>query len=156
MGHFKYKKGDAAKITLSYAGGAAITLFTLFVFYGVYGDIAMSRQFAISKISLFFPAIELIGRIDLIALYVLEIVMLFALVINVQLCVHCLEKCTGYNNSAVLSLAVNGALLIALAAFENKFFSILGVYQKWMWIVFVLFAVAMPVLAWALPRRKKR
>lgn len=156
MGHFKYRKGDAAKITLSYAGGAAITLFTLFVFYGVYGDLAMSRQFAISKISLFFPAIELIGRIDLIALYILEIAMLFALVLNVQLAVHCLEKCTGYENSAVLSLAVNGVLLALLVVFNNKFFSILDVYQNWMWIVFVLFAIAVPVLSWTLPRRKKR
>lgn len=156
LGNFKYKKGDAAKITLSYAGGAAVTLFTLFVFYGIYGDVAMSRQFAVSKISLFFPAIEMIGRIDLLALYALEIVMLFALVLNVQLAVHCLEKCTGYKNSGVLSLAVNASLLTVLAAFGNRFHSILGAYQKWLWIAFVLFAVAVPLLSWTLPKRRKR
>lgn len=156
MGHFKYKKGDSAKITLSYAAGAAVTLFTLFVFYGIYGDTAMSRHFAISKISLFFPAIEMLGRMDLLALYILEAVMLFALVLNVQLAVHCIEKCTGYDNSAVLSLAVNGVLLALLVVFESKFHSILDVYRQWMWIVFAVFAIVMPVLVWLFPRRKKR
>ncbi|MDE6104990.1 MAG: spore germination protein [Clostridia bacterium] len=156
MGHFKYKKWDAAKITLSYAGGAAITLFMLFVFYGIYGELAMSRQFAISKISLFFPAIEMLGRIDLIALYILEIAMLFALVLNIQLTVHCVKKCTGYTDKNVISFIVNAALLIILVVCDSKFHSIHTVYEKWMWIVFVIFANVMPLLAWALPRRKKR
>ena len=116
----------------------------------------MSRHFAISKISLFFPAIEMLGRMDLLALYILEAVMLFALVLNVQLAVHCIEKCTGYDNSAVLSLAVNGVLLALLVVFESKFHSILDVYRQWMWIVFAVFAIVMPVLVWLLPRRKKR
>lgn len=155
MGHFKYKKGDAAKMTFSYIGGALTVLLFLFTFYGIYGDIAQSRQFAVSKISLFFPAIDTIGRIDFIALYILEIVMLFALVLNIQLALHCVMKCTGYQNRAVLSLAVNAALIILLLVFDHGFNNLHTFYAKWMWIAFAVFANAIPVLAWTL-RRKER
>lgn len=155
MGHFKYKKGDAAKMTFSYIGGALIVLLFLFTFYGIYGDIAQSRQFAVSKISLFFPAIDTIGRIDFIALYILEIVMLFALVLNIQLALHCVMKCTGYQNRAVLSLAVNAVLIILLLVFDHGFNNLHTFYAKWMWIAFAVFANAIPVLAWTL-RRKER
>lgn len=155
MGHFKYKKGDAAKMTFSYIGGALTVLLFLFTFYGIYGDIAQSRQFAVSKISLFFPAIDTIGRIDLIALYILEIVMLFALVLNVQLALHCVMQCTGYRNRVVLSLAVNAVLIILLMVFDHGFNNLHTFYAKWMWIAFAVFANAIPVLAWTL-RRKER
>ncbi len=155
MGHFKYKKGDAAKMTFSYIGGALTVLLFLFTFYGIYGDIAQSRQFAVSKISLFFPAIDTIGRIDLIALYILEIVMLFALVLNVQLALHCVMQCTGYQNRVVLSLAVNAVLIILLMVFDHGFNNLHTFYAKWMWIAFAVFANAIPVLAWTL-RWKER
>lgn len=154
MGHFKYKKGDALKITFSYIGGALIVLFVLAVFYGVYGDVSASRQFAISKISLFFPAIDVIGRIDLVALYALEIVMLFALVLNIQLAVHCIAECTGYKNKAVLSLAVNAVLLVLIIFLDNKFNALHTFFSKWMWLAFVIFANIIPLLAWAMKRRK--
>ncbi len=153
MGHFKYKKGDAAKITLSYIGGAVFVMMVLAAFYGIYGDIAQSRQFAISKISLFFPAIDMLGRIDLLALYVLEITMLFALAINIQLAVHCIEECTGYKNRAILSLAVNAVFLVILIVFDNNLHAINTIWSKWMWIVFLIFANAIPLASWLLRRK---
>ena len=153
MGHFKYKKGDAAKITLSYIGGALFVLAVLAAFYGVYGDMAQSRSFAISKISLFFPAIDLIGRIDLLALYILEIPMLFALVLNFQLSVHCLEKCTGYKNKVVLSLAVNAVFLILIILLENSYSKINDVWAKWIWIVFLIFTILLPLSSWIMRRK---
>ncbi len=154
MGKFKYHKWDAAKITLSYLGGAVIVLVVLLTFYGVYGDIAVSRQFAISKISLFFPAIEMIGRVDLLALYVLETVMLFALVLNIQLAVECISDCTGYKNKNVISLIANAVLMIILIVFNNNFSAIHDAYTNWLWIVFVVFAVAVPLAALILRGRK--
>ena len=153
MGHFKYKKGDATKITLSYIGGALFVMAVLAAFYGNYGDMSESRSFAISKISLFFPAIDLIGRIDLLALYILEIVMLFALVLNFQFAVYCIEKCTGYKNRPVLSLAVNSLFFVLLVVFDNSYSSIHSVWIKWMWIVFLIFASLVPLSAWLMRRK---
>lgn len=152
MGYFKYKKGDSLKITLSYAGGALIVLLMLAVFYGIYDEIAASRQFAIAKISLFFPAIEVIGRIDLAALYALEIVMLFALVLNVQLAVHCISECTGFKKKEYISVAVNAVLLLMVIFLDNKFNALHELWSSWMGIVFIVFANVIPLLAWALKR----
>lgn len=153
MGHFKYKKGDAAKITISYIGGAVFVMTVLMIFYGIYGDLAQSRQFAISKISLFFPAIDLLGRIDFLALYVLEITMLFALALNMQLAVHCIEMCTGYKNKAVLSLAVNAVFLILLIVLDNNLHALNTIWSKWMWIVFLIFANLLPLSGWLMRRK---
>lgn len=156
MRHFKYEKGDAAKLTLSYALGALIVLLFLAIFVGIYGDIAVSRTFAVSRTAIFFSAIDTIGRIDLILLYVLEIVMLFALVLNIQLAVHCLSLCTGYNNKMVLSVAVNAALLIILVVCDNLFSRIHDFYFNWMWIAFAVFGAAIPALSWALRRKNEK
>ena len=154
-GSFKYKKGDAAKITLSYAGGALIVLLFLAVFYGVYGDITASRSFAISKTSLYFPALDTLGRIDLIVLYILEIVMLFALVLNIQLAVHCFSQCTGYKDKFVISMIVNAVFAVLLVVFNHNYHAISLVYSGWLWIATVIFTILIPLLSWALKRSEK-
>ena len=155
LGHFKYKKGDAAKITLSYIFGALIVLAFLAFFYGIYGEITSSRQFAISKTSLYFSAIDTVGRIDLYVLYALEIVMLFALVLNIQLAVHCLVKCTGWDCPEILSLAVNAVLFTIVLVFNHLFTAMQTFYANWIWIAVVLFAIIAPLSAWALKRRER-
>ncbi len=155
MGRFRYKKGDAAKITISYIGGAVFVLVVLAAFYGIYGDVAPTRHFAISKISLFFPAIDLVGRIDLLALYVLEITMLFALVLNIQLAIECIAQCTGYENRAVLSVAVNAVFFLILIFCDNKYNAISTLFSKWMWIVFLIFANLVPLASWFLRKKNE-
>ncbi|MDE5728933.1 MAG: spore germination protein, partial [Clostridia bacterium] len=154
LGRFKYKKGDAAKITLSYAGGAALVLLFLATFYGIYGAITPSRTFAVARTTLFFPAIDTMGRIDLILLYVMEIVMLFALILNVQLAVHCIGETVGVKDYKLISLFVNLALLAVIVFADNMFNAILNLYSNWLWIMFLVFTVLIPLLAWALRRRK--
>lgn len=155
MGHFNYRKGDAARITISYAAGAVLVIFITMQFYALYGDIAPSRDFAVSKLALFAPIVETIGRIDLIALYALEIAMLFAVVLNIQLAVYCLKKCSGYENQPILSLAVNFALLIILFIFNDRYRALSGFYGGWMWIAVLLFAIIAPLLSFALNRRER-
>ncbi len=153
MGRFKYKKGDAARITFSYAGGAAAVLLFLTVFYGMYGAVATSRTFAVARMSLFFPAIETLGRIDIILLLALEIVMLFAVVLNIQLATQCISDCAGWDNLKIISVIVNTAMLLILVFTESIYNSIHLVYYKWAWIAVIIFTVLIPILAWALKRR---
>lgn len=154
LGRYKYKKGDAAKITVSYAVGALFILFFLAVFYGIYGSIAASRTYAIARTSLFFPAMEMIGRIDLLILYALEIVMIFSLVLNIQFAVHCISECIGYKNNLVLSLAVNAVLAAILIFCQHYFSSIYNLYFRWLWIMFLAFVILLPTLVWFLRRKK--
>ena len=155
MGRFKYKKGDAAKITVSYAAGAVIVVFFLAIFYAIYGGLAPSRTFAISRTSLFFNALDTVGRIDLIMLYVLETVMLFALVLNIQLAVYAISECAGWDNRAAISVFVNIALVAVLIGCDGFYNSIYNLYHDWLWIYFIIFTVLIPVLAWTLKRRQR-
>ena len=131
-------------------------LLLLASFYGIYGEISATRQFAISRISLFFPAIDVVGRIDLLALYALEIVMLFAFILNLQLAVHCIAKCTGYENRALLSLAVNAVFVIAVPLLDNKFDALIKIWSGWMWIATLIFVILIPLASWALKKGERR
>ena len=153
-GRFKYKKGDAAKITLSYTAGAVIALFVLAEFYAVYGAISPSRDFAVSMLAVFAPIIETIGRLDLLALYALEIPMLFALVLKLRLAVYCLEECTGCKNRPALSVVVNAVLLAFTWIFNNGITALGEFYARWSWIAIVIFTLVLPTAAHILRGRK--
>lgn len=156
LGNFRYRRGDAAKLTLSYALGTVIVLLFLAVFRGIYGELASSRQFAVSKTSLYFSAIDIVGRIDLYALYALEIVMLFALVLNIQLSVHCLEQCTGWSCPELLSFFENIVLFIIILTCGGSLAGLQNFYTGWSWIIILLFATVAPFAAWAFKRGKRR
>jgi len=155
MGRFKYKKGDAAKLTFAYAGGAAVVLLFLAVFYGVYGAVAPSRTFAVARTSLFFPAIETLGRIDIILLFALEVVMLFATVLNMQMAVQCLAACIGTEKYALISIGINVALAAILIFTDVVYNAIYRAYFNWFWVAAALFTIILPLLAWTLKRRKR-
>ncbi|MGN0817907.1 MAG: GerAB/ArcD/ProY family transporter [Candidatus Coproplasma sp.] len=154
MGHYKYKKGDSAKITLSYAAGGLIVIFFMLLFYAVYGELAPLESFAITKTGIFFSAINLIGRADIIAVYALDIVALFAIVLNVQLSCYCLQKAFKRDNRPLYSLAVNSVLLALTLIFNNSFHALEQVGARWLWIPAVIFAYVIPLSAWALRRKQ--
>ena len=75
--HYKPKKGDKAKIMTGYGIGAGFTLLFLAVFFGIYSSIAQREHYAFSKIAQYFPALSVLGRVDLIFIYLLSVVLLF-------------------------------------------------------------------------------
>ena len=155
MGHYKYRKGDAAKITVSYvAGGLAVAAF-ITMFYCVYGNLTATRSFALSNISVFFPAIGYVGRIDLFLLYAFDLVALFAEVLHIQAFVHCLCKAFDKNVRIIYSVIASAVLIAVMFIVNNKFFALQQAAAKWFWIPAVVFAYVIPVLAWTL-RRKPR
>lgn len=152
LGAFKYKKGDAAKITISYAIGGLTVVALLAVFYAVYGTMAPSRAFLLNDISVFFPAISYVGRIDLVLLYALDIVILFAIILHIQASVHCFSLAFGWDKRSVLSLGVNAVLIIIVFVVNNKFSPLYQAASKWFWIPALIFAYVIPLLAWTLKR----
>lgn len=149
MGHFKYRRGDAAKITLSCAAGGLIVAAVCVVFYAVYSDLAVVQHFAITKISIFFSAINLIGRTDLLAVYALDTAMLFAIVLNIQLTVYSLSKVFGRQWHPAFSLGVNAVLIVLTFVFNNRFAAAQQLGTAIMGWATLVFAYALPLLAWA-------
>ena len=156
MGHFKYKKGDALKITLSYGVGGLIVLFICVIFYGIYADLSPNIFFVISKISTFFSAVNNVGRVDYIALYALEVVMLFSLVLKVQACRYCVEKAIGFSNGGLISLGINAVLIILTVVFDHRFTILQNFVGGWGVIAFIVFANVIPILSLILKKGEKR
>lgn len=148
LGNFRYKKGDALKITLSCALGGLIVAIVCVIFYAVYSDLAVVQYFAISKISIFFSAISLIGRTDLIAVYALDIAMLFAIVFNIQMATYCLAKAVGRQWHPAFSLCINALLIVLTFVLNNKFALVQSLGALYMGIATAFFAFLMPVLGW--------
>jgi hypothetical protein len=155
VGRFKYRKGDAAKITLSYLSGCAVVLLFMAIFYAIYGELAANQPYAIAKLSIFFSPITQIGRVDLFALYALDIVMLFAVVLNIQLCCHCLSVAFGYENGALYSTIVNGILIVLVFVLNNHFIAVNNFFSRWFWIGTLIFAYILPVCCLLLKRGEK-
>ena len=155
MGHYKYKKGDSAKLTVSYAAGGLVVIAVMATFYSLYGALTPTRSFAISNISVFFPVIEFVGRIDLFLVYAFDLVALFATVLNVQLSVHCMALAFNRNFRILYSLCINAVLVVISFIFNNKYVLLQKTIGGWLWIPALLFAYFIPVLAWALRRKNK-
>lgn len=148
VGNFTYKRGDALKISLSCAVGGLIVAAVCVVFYAVYSDLAVVQYFAITRISIFFSAISLIGRTDLVAVYALDIAMLFAIVLYIQMAVYALSKVFGRDWHPAFSLAVNALLFTLTIILNNKFALVQRLGSLYLGGAAVVFAAVMPAVAW--------
>lgn len=144
LGNFEYEEHGAAKVIASYAVGAAITLLFLAVFYAVFSDIAVLQHNSLAQISKYATAFSSLGRVDLLFIFALTLVLVFALCIPVQLCVHCAARAIGCR-PLIPALAAN-ALLLALTIFFNSSFREVQTFcSEKLWFVFVVFAYLVPI-----------
>ncbi len=73
----KKREGEGVKIVLGYWAGALFTLLFFAVFFGIFSSIAPREHYAFSKIAQYFPALDIIGRVDLVFIYLLSVALLF-------------------------------------------------------------------------------
>ena len=133
--HLRFEKKDGVKITAGYLIGALFTLLFLTVFYSVYSSIAPRQHYAFSKIAQYFPPLAVIGRVDLLLVFVLCTLLFFATAIPLFYAVEFSAQAFTKNNKLILSAIVNfGAFLFVL--FCNKY------YDK----VYAFFGNALPAL----------
>lgn len=144
---YRYEKGDGKKIAASYAGGGAFVLLFLAVFYGVFGVLAPRETYAFDKIARYFSALDVVGRVDLLLVYAITIVLLYAYALPLQLSVVCL--CAAFSargkRRLVFSLSINGAMLLFVlfcTRYYNAFYAFVTYRAFW---VFPLFSVVLPL-----------
>lgn len=156
LGNFKYRKGDAAKLTLSCAVGGLAVVATMAIFYAVYGPLARTRTFAIVNSTLFFSPLENLGRFDLIAAYAFDFVVLFALALYVQAFTHCFCRAFGREDFNCLFSAIGTVVLVAVVLIVNNKYSLLQqTAATWFFIPVIIFSYLLPLFAQLLAVRKK-
>lgn len=149
--NLSYKKGDGAKITLGYAAGTACVLLFLSVFFGIFSSIAPREHYAFSKIAQYFPALSVVGRIDLVFVYLLSIVLLFYTCLPLQYTTNLLADMFGTKRKTLLSALLNFFLFLGVL-FLNKYYdTIHNLISGNLFFIFMLIADMVPLFLLFLP-----
>ena len=117
-----YKKGDGVKITVGYGAGAMMTLLFFAVFFGVFSSIAPREHYAFSKIAQYFSALNVVGRIDLVFIYMLSIVLLFYTALPLLYTTEFVSRCFPLK-SKVFPAGILSITLFFFVLFMNKHYN---------------------------------
>ncbi len=158
------KKPDRAKtdnakggkqIVLGYAVGALLTLLFLAVFYSIFSSIAPREHYAFSKIAQYFPALEVIGRVDLLFVYLLTVVLFFYTCLPIHYATGCIANTLRVHRRTWISAILNFALFL-FALFCNRFYNAFyAVIADNLAPVFWFIADMAPLLLLFLPKNGK-
>lgn len=156
LASLQYKKGDAKKICAGYGVGAFFTLLFLAVFYGTFSTTAWREHYAFTKIAQYFPALKVLGRLDLLFIYLICSVLFFYTSLPVLYAVRCVKGIFPRCSSAILSGGIAFALFL-FALFCNKYYD--GVYRFFgnaLYPVFWVFGLLLPLALLLLQGDKTR
>lgn len=139
--NLRFEKGDGVKIGVGYGVGATFSLLFFAVFYGVYSTIALRKHYAFAKIAQYFPVLSVVGRIDLLFVYMLCIVLFFYVSTPLRNCVEYTSLTSGIESKSALSFLINlGAFLFVL--FCNKYYDrIYAFFGNYLFPVFWIFTL---------------
>ena len=157
IGNLQYKKGDSKKISLGYGLGGVLTLLFLGVFYGVYSTIAAREHYAFAKIAQYFPALTVIGRIDLLLVYLLCIVLFVYVATPLHYATDLTTRIFGGKRRVWFAAAFNLAALFFTLFCNQHYNAIYALFGQYLFPVFWVFADLFPLalLLLTLKKRKK-
>ena len=142
-------------ILLGYAVGGVFTLLLLATFYAVYSAIAPREHYAFAKIAQFFPALEIVGRVDLLFVYLLTVALLFYTCLPVHYATGCIAKSLRVTRRTWISAFINFALFL-FALFGNRLYdAYYAVISTRLAPVFWFVADMLPLLLLFLPKNGK-
>lgn len=151
-----YKKGDGTKICIGYGVGALFTLLFLAVFYGIFSTTAWREHYAFTKIAQYFPALKVVGRLDLVFIYLICSVLFFYACLPVLYAVRCVKGVFPNCSSALLSGGISLGLFL-FTLFCNKYYD--GIYRFFgntLYPVFWVFGILLPFILLFFKGGKKR
>jgi hypothetical protein len=152
IARLQYKEGDCVKIMSGYWTGAALSLLFLAVFYAVFSSIAPREHYAFSKIAQYFPALSVIGRFDLIFIYLLSVVLLFYTCLPLQYTTECIANLFKMERKTWISAVLHLLLFIGVL-FLNKYYnSIYRFISGNLFWIFILIADMVPPFLIFLPK----
>lgn len=152
IANLRYKEKDGVKIMSGYAAGSVFTLLFLAVFFAVYSTLAPREHYAFSKIAQFFPALAVVGRIDLVFVYLLSIVLLFYTCLPLQYATDFFARTLHTERKTLLSALLHIALFL-LVLYMNRYYDTFYKIISALPYVFWIFADILPLFLLFLPNR---
>ena len=137
-----------------YAVGAGLVMLFLAVFFGIYASLAPREHYAFSKIAQYFPALSVVGRIDLIFIYFLTVVLFFYTCLPLQYTTELLSQTFQTEKKVIISLLLNVALLLFVLFFNQRYDFFQSLLTGKLFFVFWIFADLLPLLLLLLQKEK--
>ncbi len=139
--NLRFEKGDGVKIGVGYGVGALFSLLFFAVFYGVYSTIALRKHYAFAKIAQYFPVLSVVGRIDLLFVYMLCVVLFFYVATPLRNGVDFISSASGVESKTLLSFLINLAAFL-FVLFCNRFYDrIYNFFGNYLFPVFWVFTL---------------
>lgn len=153
--HLKYQRGDGVKILSGYGVGALFSLLFFAVFFGIYSSIAPREHYAFSKIGQYFPALSVLGRVDLLFVYLLSVVLLFFTALPLQYSIHFISFLFPKQKKTYLSAVFNLFLFFGVL-FLNKYYdTFYRIISGSLFFVFMFIADMVPPFLFFLQKTPK-
>lgn len=152
LGHYKHEKGTTWKVLLAFCIGCAVVLFALFEFYGIFSVLAPRESSAISKIGRYFAGVNIIGRIDVLLVYLFSLGYLLCLMIPLYLFVSCVDVCIPLRYTRLCVCTFMSIFLFFLYYFFREKLSTIDTFSVFFAPVFLLFSFLLPVTSLFLRR----
>lgn len=156
LANLKYEEGDGVKILGGYWAGALFTLLFLATFYAVFSSIAPREHYAFAKIAQYFPALSVVGRIDLVFIYLLSVVLLFYTCLPLQYATEYAARIFHTERKTWISAILHLLLFIAilfLNKYYNSFYKIISGNLSW---IFLFIADMVPPFLIFLPENNPK
>ena len=149
---YKYKEGDGAKIMTGYWSGAVMTLLFFAVFFGIYSSVAPREHYAFSKIAQYFPALDIIGRIDLLFVYLLSVVLLFYTSLPLLYATDLTARIFGGKRKVWFSAILNVGLFFLLLFGNRHYNTFYAIISGALVPIFWFIAYMLPLFCLLLPQ----
>lgn len=155
LGNYRYEKGDMKKLLPSYLIGQGLVAVFFAVFYGVYGALAPHEVYAFHKIAQYFSALSVVGRVDLLLVYLFTVVLLFFSALPILLATVSVQRVFGVPKQYFVAVPLNIALAL-FVTFSNKHYaSIFVFFLKKSVYFYPVFVYLLPVICLLFSRNKK-
>ncbi len=158
MGRVDKNKKLTLPLSLSLAISYLVVIAIIISFYGVFGEVSMTKLFSLSQMSHYSLLLSNIGRIDVIASFLIDFARLIALCIPLILCAECL-KCL-FGETTRSTLLTSGAICLFTLAFiivfneKNLFvFNLINTYVKHF---FILINYILPPFVFCLKEKNEK
>ena len=153
--HLRYKKGDGKKIMTGYGVGAGLTLLFLAVFYSLFSSIAPREHYAFAKIAQYYPVLSVVGRFDLLLVYLLCITLFVYTATPLHYAVHFVSNVLPIKGKTLPAAAVCLAAFV-FTLFCNKYYNgIYAFFGNTLPVLFYIFDFA-PLLVFLLLFKKDK
>ena len=143
---YEYQPGDGKKLVPAFIFGSGLFLAFIAIFFGLYGATAGKEHYALAKIAQFFPALDTLGRIDLLLVYCISVHLFFFTALPLQLAVDCIQRCISKECKILLSALLNSALFFAVLFLNRHYDAIFDVCTRTLPPVYAALAFLPPTV----------